>query len=89
MKTYLLTPEMRVDPGMNSTRVEVRMPTNLGSLKGNVLSGQGGPASSSSATQPARPRHVQFLFRDYGFATTLREFIGVIEDQSLRVARVL
>lgn len=89
MKTYLLTLEMRVEPGMKSTRVEVQMLTNLGPSKRNVLSGQGGAASSSSATQPTRPKHVQLLFRDYDFATTLRGFIGVIEDWSLRAARVL
>jgi hypothetical protein len=40
-----------------------------------------------NAAQPVRDTY-NFLFRDYDFATTLREFIGVIEDRSLRVARV-
>jgi hypothetical protein len=83
MKAYLLTPETRVELGMNLVL------TNLGSSKRNVLFRQGRPASNSSATQPTRPRHVHFLFRDYGVAENTSELIGLTEARSLRVALVL
>ena len=48
---------------------------------------KGGPRFLGNTANPPETRTI--LFRDYGFAKTLREPIGLTEDRSLRVALVL